>query len=56
MDKSIVIMEKELKEFEEEKIAYFDFKHRFDKLFNFWVINRAGEYICLSSRKEMNQN
>ena len=50
-------MEKEIKEFEAEKIEYFEAQNRLDKLYNLRVIYTAGEYIAYHlDEKEKNMN
>ena len=52
-------MEKEIKEFETEKIVYFEAQNRLDKLYNLGVIDSAGEYIAYhpdEEEKEMNES
>ena len=44
-DKVIKKMEDQIKEFEAEKIVYFEIQEKFDKLYHLGVIDSAGDFI-----------
>ena len=51
-------MEKEIKQFEAEKIIYFESQQKLDKMYHLVVIDSAGEYIAYhpldEEEKDMN--
>ena len=45
-------MEKEIKQFEAEKIIYFESQQKLDKLYHLGVIDSAGEYMAYHPDEE----
>ena len=51
-DKVIQKMEDQIKEFEAEKILYFETQEKFDKLYHLGVIESAGDFISYHQDEE----
>ena len=51
-DKAIKKMEKQIKEFEAEKIVYFETQEKLDKLYQLGVIGSGGDYIPFNPDEE----
>ena len=45
-------MEKQIKEFEAEKIVYFETQEKLDKLYQLGVIDSGGDYIPFNPDEE----
>ena len=53
-DKVIKKMEDQIKEFEAEKIIYFETQEKLDKLYHLGVIDNAGDFIPYHPDEEEN--